>query len=542
MEIDLGGDWVSTVVAMRAGGYDAEIEVADARLAGSGLGNAGVDTAPALRRLARPFWATYRDDGALLAVHFFKDVTASDRNLLETIASETQLVRPESGGAVWTVLERDGAGSYLALYHRSESQVVKRKLKYMRTDGAVGAPAEGLKVSIDQSELRFSLSPEGGVLALDGTDKVRIGVPLGHSEQLSATVETHLTNLRRSRAPELIGSLATALSEVVSAPLGTYQTDREDARRQLDARLLEGRSTESLLEAATIKNEDQTLADRLAALFRRRAEAIPAALHLLRTRGAQKRITDALAVSRSAAAIAGLGSLARDGALPTSVRTDALTALLLVPHPDAEALNIPLSLLDDGDPLVKSTARLVGGGLARVARSSHPAEAEQIDAALLRRYRKATDVGDVSELLAALGNSIGLSTLPVIQEALGDARQPVRAAAVRALRLVRGADIDALLAAAITSDPDPHVRADAIFAAGFRRPLGAQLGVALLRAARADSVDSVRSHAVGLLCRNQDAAPRITETLAWIAENDTSPGVRRLAQQALPPEPSRVAR
>src|SRR6266700_5891190 len=59
IEIHLSGDWISTVTAVRHGEYDAALEMADAHIAGSGF------------RMRR-FWATYRDDGALLAVHFFK--------------------------------------------------------------------------------------------------------------------------------------------------------------------------------------------------------------------------------------------------------------------------------------------------------------------------------------------------------------------------------------------------------------------------------------------------------------------------------------
>lgn len=96
-----------------------------------------------------------------------------------------------------------------------------------------------------------------------------------------------------------------------------------------------------------------------------------------------------------------------------------------------------------------------------------------------------------------------------------------------------GPDVDRSLAAAITSDNHPRVRADAIFAAGFRRPLSPQLGEALLRAAKDDPIDYVRSNAVTLLRRNPGAHPGLAETLAWIADNDSKPSIRRLAREAL---------
>lgn len=313
----------------------------------------------------------------------------------------------------------------------------------------------------------------------------------------------------------------------------THKPDPGEVRAQSDDRLIEGRTTESLLEAAMAKSDDQMLPDRLAALFRRRPEAPAAALALLRKRGSGRRITDALGASGSPAAMEALDSLARDRTAPAPLRVDALAAFVQMQHPGPEAMRIPAALLDDGDVQVASAARMVSGALARAGRAQHPAEADKIDAALIARYRKGREAGEISVLLGAMGNSVGPSALPVIEEALRDPRAPVRSAAARALRLAPGPEIDRLLAATIASDHDPGVRAAAIFAAGFRRPLGAALGEALLRAAKADPADYVRSGAVTLLRRNPDSSPRVAETLAWVADHDAKPGVRRQAQEAL---------
>src|SRR6185437_689380 len=132
VEIHLAGEWVSTVSAVRSGEYDAQLQLANARFAGDAAAGA---PAPALedlrRRLSRPFWATYHEDGGLLAVHFFKDVAPNDRNLLQMIATQIQLVRPETQRSFWTVTERDGAGNYLAMYRRDANEILKRKMKYI---------------------------------------------------------------------------------------------------------------------------------------------------------------------------------------------------------------------------------------------------------------------------------------------------------------------------------------------------------------------------------------------------------------------------
>jgi hypothetical protein len=331
----------------------------------------------------------------------------------------------------------------------------------------------------------------------------------------------------------LIGSLTAALPEVVSLPVVTHALDTEAARNQRDEELLNGSTTESLLEAAFSGSSDATLRDRLAAMFRRRPEAAAAALALLRKRGPESRLTDALGGSGSRAAAEALAVLARDPSLPTALRVDGLTGLALTQRPSADSMRVAADLLDDADPRVASAARILAGALARAGRAEHPHEADAIDAALIERYRKTVDEKELADLLGGLGNSASATAGVVIEAALRDSRISVRAVAVRALRLTRGPEVDRLLSTALTTDSDPRVRAGAIFAAGFRHPLDSALSEAVLRAARTDASDSVRSSAVTLLARAPHASPQIAETLAWVAENDARLGIRRQARQAL---------
>jgi HEAT repeat protein len=179
---------------------------------------------------------------------------------------------------------------------------------------------------------------------------------------------------------------------------------------------------------------------------------------------------------------------------------------------------------------------MVSGALARAGRAAHASQADALDTALIAHYRRAQTVEEASALLAALGNSIGASVLPVIDGALRDLREPIRIAAAQALRLAEGKEIDSLLEAAITNDQAPSVRGAAIFAASFRRPIGPAICDALMRAAKSDPAEFVRARAIGLLRQNVSATPQIGDTLAWIADHDSDPGVRRLARQALMPD------
>jgi hypothetical protein len=55
----------------------------------------------------------------------------------------------------------------------------------------------------------------------------------------------------------------------------------------------------------------------------------------------------------------------------------------------------------------------------------------------------------------------------------------------------------------------------------------------LVRAAKTDPAEQVRVAALTLLQQNASVVPNLAETLAWVAEHDAKPGVRRLAQDAL---------
>jgi len=90
-----------------------------------------------------------------------------------------------------------------------------------------------------------------------------------------------------------------------------------------------------------------------------------------------------------------------------------------------------------------------------------------------------------------------------------------------------------MLAAVIASDPDASVRADAVFATRFRRPLPASLANALIESASSDAATYVRSDSIAVLGQNPTASPRVAETLQRIAKQDADAGIRRQAQQTL---------
>jgi hypothetical protein len=536
IEIHMSGAWTSTISAVRANDYDAQLQLAKIQFSGDTLKSTSVPGLKDLQnRLSRPFWATYRNDGGLLSVHFYRDMSASDRNLLQMIATELQLVQPGSAHQSWTAQERDGAGEYAALYLMSQpNRIVKHKIKYIYTDGMAGAPANAMQISIDQSDVTFSLTPDHHLQSADGVDRVRMGLSQDKSQQLTAVTEFHATDLQTGTAAELAGSLVREHANVVDLPIVTQRSDSSVARAEADDRLLKDLTTDAILDAAFSKNPGTIASpDRLTALFRSRPDAAATAVALLIKNGPSKTVTNALGAAGSLSASASLSELAHNASLPQDLRVDALLAFVQLQHPTPEVMRVPVDLVADANPAVQSAARMISGALAHAGRTEHSAEADAIDASLVALYRNAKEVSEKIELLGALGNSAGPMAAQAADEALNDPSAPIRAAAARALRLAPGGDIDRRLAVVILNDSDPAVRADAIFATRFRNPLPATLADALLKVAGTDQVIYVRSDALALLRQNPNASPRIQQTLAHIAESDPDPGIRRQASDAL---------
>lgn len=530
--VRLEGEWVETVAATRGGETDLACQVVGARLSSAG-GEAPPAAVDALRRrLERTFWVTTRSDGALVRVHFPRDVDPADRNLLQMIATEAQLVTPPGAGAAWTAVERDGAGLYLAAYRRDGAgRLAKKKVRYLEADGVAGEGPGAVDVDVVADERHLEIDGRGALVALAASSRFRVGASGPGGERLDVEVAVRLANARDGAAPELAASLERAGSGVESSPVRTHRTSPEEARTQRDRGLIEGRTAEALLAEAEGGSADPALIDRLAALFRLHADAIPGGAALARRPTGPRVVVDALGTAGTPAAVDALGELLRDPAAPERARLEAAAALARVPRPEAGALRLPLALLDEPSAPLRHAAQLAAGALARAGRQAHPDEATAVERDLAARYAAARDPEERVSLLGALGNAAGPVATEAMARALGDDSAVVRAAAARGLRLATGPEVDGLLAGAMASDGDPGVRLAAIFAAGFRSV--DPFVDALCAAAVGDSAEQVRRGAVGLLSRHLDASPRVRLALAQVAERDPKDGVRRLARDAL---------
>ncbi len=527
----LAGEWRSLVVAVRPESYDVRLQLSVLTIEGTRGGHVTAQNLEqAKQRLAQPFWITCNVDGALQAVHFLKEVSASDRNLLQTLATETQFVQADGSAAVWNSSERDGGGSYVAVYEqRDPAHVTKKKLRYVAAASDAG-PSQALTLTIDESDVAFGLAPDGAIAAVDSVQAVRLSIAGGSGNSLTTRFETHLSGMRASR--EAI-SAATRLPAhgVEDLPVGTHQPAMAAPRSDTDAEMLAGRSTAAILAGA--ESGDPIAERQLAPMFRTRPQTIPLGVARLSGGAETQLMASALAEAGTDQAVRALEGVARDVSRPTAVRMSVVMATEGMRQPSLMAMRLPLDLLDDADAEVRTAAQLAGGALARAGRANHPAEADAIDAELVARLERAPTLSERKAFMAALGNSAGPRAVPVLTAALADTREDVRAAGVHGLRLIPGAPIDRILATISARDPSAVTRTAALFAISFRGPLSTMLWEAVVAAARHDSAAVVRNRALSMVREDRARPHEAVETLEWMAQNDPVEALRHQARDSL---------
>jgi len=135
-----------------------------------------------------------------------------------------------------------------------------------------------------------------------------------------------------------------------------------------------------------------------------------------------------------------------------------------------------------------------------------------------------------AHMAQALGTIGDLRAQPALSQALGSADAQVRAAALEALRSLRGFT-SPQLALPLLTDPDESVRVQAIFMVGSSRAGAATSG--LVNLLGSDSSANVRKKAAWALGEIGAAAASAAPALQQAAAHDASPLVRSLAQAAL---------
>jgi len=537
----VSGDLVTTVSGASQDAYDLAFELRQPTVQGQGFGKvAPEDVAQLKEKLGRRFWVSYQRGGAARQLHFPREQSPDVRNLLALLVTTLQIVRPEAQSPQWTATERDSAGAYLALYRQpSPTELVKQKLRYLSIDGesAVGRAtamrSSAVAIQIDDAQSHFTLDDRGRVARAEVHERshldAKVGLP-GFEIDLRVT----LGKLRVGAAPELVGSLEQARPTLDTSAVVTQRENDEVLRARQDAHLVEGVTLGPLLKEVQGQATEVRVRAQLAALLRQRAGDVPEALAFARKADGESArvVLAALGNAATPTAQEALGTLATDRTAGLPLRKVAIQSVVETRHPTPSTVSWLIKLLDDPEPAVRHQALYLTGAAGAANRDSDPAEVTRIEAELLRRFRACREATCV-DVLVALGNLASDGAAPAIEEGLRRPDPRVRAAAARAMGRISVPSADRLIAATMTGDSEPSVRSAAVTAAEGR-PIAA-LVEPLAKLVRTDPAASVRNNAIRVAAANLEQAPQLEEALLAAATGDPSPGLQRLAQQALGP-------
>jgi HEAT repeat protein len=528
----IAGNWVSTPVEVTPDAVTLRLQLESPQLEffQDGRQVAG-DAAEAMRLgMSLPLLATLTPAGAVQAAHFDRRVDVLSQGLLRAILASSQVVLAE--GASWTTEESDTTGVFAASYERTGGKLEKRKLRYVKvaTPNGLVTPPKGARFGL-MASATIELGPQSALRSLEARERLEVetgpAMPVG-----VGTVEL---SLRR------VGTRKVAVAqlnrgELVTVALAASQTLGEDPKAR-DEQLLKGAKLGELFDTlkALPAGEDRgqaaaTMQARLRALFTLEPSAAREALARLHELSAEDAgtVIGALSAANTPEAIDALGRVALDAERPLPLRMDATAGLGTVEKPTREGIAQLEALARDPDEGVRSTALL---GLGNTARTLDDAEGKPLVNRLMGELAAAKTPEEKILALKALANSADPAILPLVESALADPSEQLRAAAVEALRLLPGPKADALLLGRLASDPSPAVRRSAILAASFR-PLGLLvpgLGQALQR----EPHDSVRLALVELLGSGLEKEPAAAGPLQWTAANDANAEVKKAAMAYL---------
>jgi hypothetical protein len=493
--------------------------------------------------LSRPFLVTYAGERPTGA-EFPPDTPPGVRNLLLTVAAAFPGQEP-GGDQPRVATERDLVGEHMVVVRPDASARTygKQKLKYTNLAGREShAPVQpAITVDIVKSEWRLRFDRDRRLAQLDGEDRLAIDGELpGMTGEMSTAIR--VSGIADFDARELRREIAGAEATLVHTGMVPQDANASERQRADDQRLVRGAKLDAVIAALEATGADTTRAaasarqesiarlaafvrldDALAPRLSARVKASPAAV--------ARPLIQGLARADSAPVRAALLALSADENLARETRLSALAGLGRSRTADPGTMSAIDALLDHGDAEIRKMAALGYGALVERARRRDAAAAAAGSRRLAERFAAASGAGRRRELLAAMGNAQDPTLLPAIEQGLRDEDADVRAAAVRALRLVHAPSVDAAISDRMRRDPSPSVRAAAVTAASFRDPV--PYAEALSALAVNDSHAYVRSAAVSLLGRTLDRAPGAEAALRTVANRDPKQEIRAAARQAL---------
>jgi HEAT repeat protein len=543
--VGLTGELTQTVVDAEDAQVYVRYALAPSRLAiraGQGELDDGSRSAM-LAALREPFYVAYSRDGAVLTTFTRATIDPTSQATLRTLVSSLQVVLSPERQADWTSRELDTTGSYDAAYRRVDqpSSFEKVRRSYVSLGGTGGAP-QPIPASMriePRGQTRFELDDRRWIESLSADEHLAVHTPQGPAALGDLKVSVRVVARRKDAGK--IGSFFGSRAGLVATGLADMGVAPEPREAQL-RRTLGDATLDSLVGELNKLPDDSELRgpakarimQRLTALFELDPAAARAARGLITSDSARdvySPVIGSLSAASTPGAVETLAAMSGDASLAHPIRVDAIAGLGVVEKPAPSGVDRLAELAQDPDVELRSTATLALGSTAYHLRTNADPNADRLLDRLRRDTIQAREPNDRILKLGALANTGDAGSLPAIEQALASDVAPIRAAAVAALRLIRDARADALLATVLVKDPSPEVRRSAIFASSFRplEPLLPALSYALSR----DPIEVVRMDAVRLIGENRDSLPGAAALLGGASRSDPSDQVRRVAAQFL---------
>jgi hypothetical protein len=462
------------------------------------------DFARLSRELERPFAVRF-EEGRVVEHRFEAGLGAFAAALLRSIIATLQLPHGSSSSAA--VREWDSTGEYEARYRRTARGFEKQKLRYLRL---LGAPQGGRMQLPEVSHAQLELSFEGAELARV-VSRETVRSPL--LQDAAIDVDTRIELVRVGPAPLLASSAGKAvraeqpyLDPTPRAAFDRARADGRDAAALIAALEAEQRAADDMLgsvngqavPAATRDSREKALGSRLATFSSLvgvlRADETAAASVLAAIAAGSRAEPSLMSALVSSGRTAGLIALARDAGMALERRRAAVSALLRNDRPSAADCALLLSLLPDPD--FEEHARFGLGSFARRLREQGQAQrAEELVAPLFAELATATAERQRVTLLRALANAASPAALPAVSGDLESESRALREAAIHALAMVPGTDVDAVYARRLAAERDAQLRELILGRIAQHRAASPVLVAALERLLRDDAMAVHRTSA-----------------------------------------------
>ena len=487
--------------------------------------------------LGAPLLVDRQDNGAVVTVQVPQHVSTFARSLLEGALGATQLVTVPTSASPWMVEEADSNGQYRATYTRADESVTKAKTAYVREAALTlpgGAPVERT-TTIVSHHATFSLDEAGRRSTVDVEETLDVETP-GLVGRARSQTRLTLSRLAVSRAIP-VRSLDADLPAMAPARALDAPPPAKIDPLHRDAKHVGGRDLGTLRDAYRAAEEVSDERARLNAflglvgLFRLEPTAAETARDVILAGASDAQtLMTALGYASTAEAHVTLAGLVEDSPLDTQDRMHAMRSLAHGEEPTPRLIAFYERMFDHR--VHGRQARLGLGSAARHLRERDQAAAAAAAATLVNALSEAKEVGQLTATLRAIGNSTAPEALGGVRPHLESGSATIRAAAVTAMRGMAHAEVDGLLAEAL-SDTDEVVRQSAFRAMRDRSPspvlLPALAEAALTEPQLLPRADAVRTLASWLPLAPQDVEPALQAVL----ERENDQDVRAVAEQAL---------